>query len=64
MAQLTWHVVAVPRAWPLPPRRDASAAGGAPDAALGRSLPATGQGRAPFSDVVAAFNFDDLVAHR
>eukprot|EP00969_Alexandrium_andersonii_P074908 3304319-Alexandrium_andersonii.AAC.1 len=64
MAQLTGHVAAVPRAWPLPQRRDASAAGGARDAAAGHSSPTTGQGRASFSDVVAAFNTDDLVAHR
>eukprot|EP00969_Alexandrium_andersonii_P091258 4029296-Alexandrium_andersonii.AAC.1 len=64
MAQLAGHVVVVPRAWPLPPRRDGPAAGVAPDAASGRSSPASGQGRVSFSDVVAAFNFDDLVAHR
>eukprot|EP00969_Alexandrium_andersonii_P062981 2774064-Alexandrium_andersonii.AAC.1 len=64
MAQLTGHVPAVPRSWPLPPRREALAAGGAGDSAMGRSSPTTGQGRASFADVVAAFNTDDLVAHR
>eukprot|EP00969_Alexandrium_andersonii_P120414 5323798-Alexandrium_andersonii.AAC.1 len=61
MAQLAGHVPAVPRAWPLPPRRGEAAAGGAPGVgAAGRPAPAGGQGHATFADVVAAVNASDL----
>eukprot|EP00969_Alexandrium_andersonii_P016692 731435-Alexandrium_andersonii.AAC.1 len=65
MAQLTGHVPAVPRAWPLPPCRGEAAVGGAPAVgAAGSAAPAGGQGHPTFADVVAAFNATDLVAHQ